>query len=195
MFALRRPSTAFIDRYLERSQTLHLSYDPVGLALSPHRGFDADALTATIGQGDAAYRRALRALREWQHFRLGWVELFPARAPVTKGTVVAALIHHAGLWSLNGCRIVYEIGGDDEARFGFAYGTLTNHAECGEEIFEVALAPDTGAVSYTIRAASRPRAFLARLGYPVARAYQARFRRDSTRAMLRAVAELPESPE
>ena len=32
------------------------------------------------------------------------------------------------------------------ARFGFAYGTLTNHAESGEELFEVFLDPATGDV-------------------------------------------------
>jgi uncharacterized protein (UPF0548 family) len=68
---------------------------------------------------------------------------------------------------------------------GFAYGTLTEHAESGEEIFELTHDAATGAVTYRIRAVSRERAVLARLGFPVARAFQQRFRRDSLAAMRR----------
>ena len=53
----------------------------------------------------------------------------------------------------------------------------------GEEIFEVRLDPHSEAVTYRVRAASRPRAALARIGYPIARMLQAKFRRDSSRLM------------
>jgi uncharacterized protein (UPF0548 family) len=106
-------------------------------------------------------------------------------ATVAPGTVVV-LVRHLGFWSLNGCRVVYAIAGDDSREFGFAYGTLTNHAEIGEEIFKVSLRPGTGEVSYVICAVSKPRSSLARLGYPVTRSLQARFRRDSAAAMVRA---------
>jgi uncharacterized protein (UPF0548 family) len=95
------------------------------------------------------------------------------------------LVEHLGFWSLNGCRIVYSVG-DGQTSFGFAYGTLTNHAEMGEEIFEVSMT-ESDDVTYRIRAASRPRAFLARIGYPYTRISQARFRRDSIAAMKRAI--------
>jgi uncharacterized protein (UPF0548 family) len=114
--------------------------------------------------------------------------LFPRGAPIETGTVVAVMLNHLGFWSLNGCRIVYMVGdGDSATQFGFAYGTLTNHAERGEEIFEVSIDPSSQEVSYRIRAASKPRAALARVGYPFTRALQARFRRDSLRAMQRAI--------
>ena len=102
---------------------------------------------------------------------------------------MAVLIRHLGFWSLNGARVVYEVGGRTEGpRFGFAYGTLANHAEAGEELFEVFIDPTTGDVVYRLRAASRPRATLARLGMPIVRALQARFRRDSLAAMTRVTA-------
>ena len=101
--------------------------------------------------------------------------------------VVAVLVHHLGFWSVNGCRVVYGIGDlRTGANFGFAYGTLTNHAEMGEEIFEVSMT-ESDDVIYRIRAASQPRAFLARIGYPYTRISQARFRRDSVAAMKRAI--------
>lgn len=100
---------------------------------------------------------------------------------------MAVLIRHFGFWSLNGCRVLYTVGGlNDVARFGFAYGTLTNHAEAGEELFEVFMDPQTGDVKYRIRAISRPQAMLARVGQPIVRVLQARFRRHSAEAMKRA---------
>ena len=125
----------------------------------------------------------------WKQFDVGWVETFPRHAPVAVGTVVAVLIRHLGIWSLNGCRVLYHLDGlDGVCRFGVAYGTLTNHAESGEELFEVVLDPQTSAVTYRIRATSSPQAVLARLGQPVVRLLQARFRRHSGAAMKRATA-------
>jgi uncharacterized protein (UPF0548 family) len=186
MFLVGRPPPHDIEGFLEVSRDLPLSYGPVGLARENLRGFDVDEQVTTIGSGQTVYRRAIEALKEWKQFELGWVEIFPKQAAISPGTTVAVLARHAGLWSLNGCRVVYSIGGSDEPEFGFAYGTLLNHVECGEEIFKVSVLPETGDVSYLIRAASKPRAVLARLGYPLARVLQARFRRDSAEALRRA---------
>jgi uncharacterized protein (UPF0548 family) len=187
MFFLRRPLDTEIERFVASSRDLPLTYAPVGLARHGAAGFAIDELATVIGSGDAAFARARTALAAWAHFQLGWVELFPPRAPIAPGSVVAVLIRHLGVWSLNGCRVVYGVGDGREAEFGFAYGTLANHAECGEEIFKVTFQPETGEVSYVVRAVSRPRAPLARLGHPVVRLLQARFRRDSAQAMKRAL--------
>jgi uncharacterized protein (UPF0548 family) len=184
MFLIRRPSAHTIDRFLSESRGLPLSYSPVGIVQSEPPGYARDQLSVSIGRGRGDFGRARDALLAWKHFDLGWVELFPPHAPAEPGTVVAVLIRHFGLWSLNGCRVVYTVGSrDDETRFGFAYGTLTNHAEAGEELFELFVDPGTDAVIYRIRAASRPRAALAQVGQPVVRLLQARFRRDSASAM------------
>jgi uncharacterized protein (UPF0548 family) len=71
------------------------------------------------------------------------------------------------------------------AHFGFAYGTLTNHAESGEELFEIVIDPSTRDVVYRLRATSRARAALARVGRPIVRGLQARFCRESVAAMTR----------
>jgi len=47
--------------------------------------------------------------------------------------------------------------------------------------------PATGDVVYRIRAVSWPQATLARIGQPIVRMLQARFRRDSLAAMKRAI--------
>lgn len=184
MFLLRRPSARDIDRFLGVSRNLPFSYEPIGIVGSsaPRRLYTA---TTSLGRGPACFERARGALREWQQFNIGWIETFPPRAPLTTGTVVGVLIRHLGFWSLNGCRVAYEL--DEPDRFGFAYGTLTNHAESGEELFEVWRTPLTHEVFYGIRATSWPQAPLAWLGHPIARLLQARFRADSTTAMRRAV--------
>jgi len=187
MFFIRRPSRDTIERFLVDSQHLPMSYAPVGLVQSGEcRSLDEASIV--IGHGRNDFERATAALMEWQQFDLGWVELWPRRSPTTVGAVVAVLIKHLGFWSLNGCRVAYHATTNDNA-FGYAYGTLPNHAESGEELFEVFIDPRTDDVIYRIRATSSPQAFLAWLGQPIVRLLQARFRRDSADAMRRAIAE------
>ena len=188
MFLARRPSAAAISEFIAHSRQLPLSYEPIGIATQPQSRLTIDELTLTIGRGESAFRRAKLGLRQWKQFDVGWIEIVPNDAPINEGTVVAVLVRHLGFWSLNGCRVVYCIGADEELEFGYAYGTLSNHAERGEEIFKVRMHAETGDVTYTLRAASEPRARLAWLGYPVTRALQARFRRESAQAMARVIA-------
>jgi uncharacterized protein (UPF0548 family) len=121
-------------------------------------------------------------------FSMPWVSLYWPSAPIQVGTNVAVSVHHLGFYSLNACRIVYVV--DEESpikRFGFAYGTLAEHAETGEERFTIEWNRENDWVWYDILAFSRPRKMLARLGYPLSRLLQKRFAKDSKAAMLRAV--------
>ena len=184
MFLARRPSPEHIDRFLRESQVLPLSYSPTGVVSANMVGDHFYEATVVIGHGGTAFEQARAALMAWKHFDIGWVETFPPAAPVVPGTVVAVLIRHLGFWSLNGCRVLYSVGSPgDVARFGFAYGTLTNHAESGEELFEVFVDPQTEDVVYRIRATSWPQATLARFGQPIVRALQERFRGHSVATM------------
>ena len=190
MFLFRRPSQHELEEFIARSRDLPLSYNPIGIAKESPHGFKVDEASGVIGHGEPGFARAKLALAEWRHFDFGWVELFPRAAAIEPGSVVAILVHHLGFWSLNGCRIVYTVGDRRTGpSFGFAYGTLTNHAELGEEIFEVSLMPESQEVIYRIRAVSKPRATMARIGYPFTRMIQARFRRDSIIALREAIEE------
>lgn len=187
MFFATRPSPERITTFLRDSQALPLSYGPVGLLDAPGTR-QVDEAQVAIGSGPDDFARACAALSRWQQFDVGWVTTYPRHAPVAVGTSVGVLIRHLGFWSLNGCRVVYHVGPHDAgARFGYAYGTLPNHAEAGEELFEVSMDPRTLAVTYRIRATSWPNATLAHLGQPIVRHLQARLRRDSLAAMVRAV--------
>jgi uncharacterized protein (UPF0548 family) len=129
----------------------------------------------------------MQSIREWQMFSMPWVRLYWPTSPIEAGTTVAVSVNHFGFYSLNFARIVYTVNEDGPVcRFGFAYGTLEEHAERGEERFTVEWDRSKNQVWYNILAFSRPNKTLARLGYPLARLLQKKFAEGSKSAMLRA---------
>jgi uncharacterized protein (UPF0548 family) len=190
MLSLHRPTAEVIQTFLASQARLDLTYPAVGAtATSPPAGYVVDHTRIKLGEGAQVFAAARAALECWQHFRLGWLEAGPQETPIREGEVVAVLVRPFGLWWLNACRIVAVVNDEGPVnRFGFAYGTLPDHAESGEERFLIEWNPEEGSVWYDILAFSRPRNFLARLGYPWVRRMQRRFGRDSAIAMRRAVA-------
>jgi uncharacterized protein (UPF0548 family) len=185
MLCIKRPNDETLSRFLAQSVGAGLSYDPSGLAESTG-GFNVDEERTILGHGAAVFAKACMCLRAWQHFAFPWIFIYPPHAAVAPDTTIVVGVRYLGLWWLNACRIVRVVS-DDTDCWGFAYGTLWAHAESGEESFMVAIQPSDGLVTYHLRAVSRPRALVARLGYPLTRALQSRFRRDSGAAMERAI--------
>ncbi len=191
MFSLRKPSEAAVRRFISTQEDLPFSYENVGASRegATLRGYAVDRYRVKLGEGPEAYARAVEALRGWRQFDLGWAWLLPPHAPIEVGTTVGVLARHYGFWSLNTARIAYLVEESGEVeRFGFGYGTLPGHAERGEERFGVEWNREDSSVYYDVFAFSRPKLPLAWPGYPFARLLQKRFRRDSTRAMVEAVA-------
>ena len=185
MFLRRQPSLDQVRQFISIQQSLPFSYSQVGATQTqPPAGYRVDHNRIQLGEGQQTFRRAVAALRAWKQFDLGWVSVVPGDQPIGVGITVAVQARVLNLWSLNATRIVYVI--DEEKRFGFAYGTLPDHVERGEERFLVELFDD-GSVWYDIDAFSRPRHPLARLGFPVTRMLQKRFARESLAAMKAAV--------
>jgi uncharacterized protein (UPF0548 family) len=178
MFFARRPSPEALARWLAEQAAAPV---PPSLASA---GYTVDDHRVHLGDDRACFARARDALRRWDQFRLGWVDIVPRTPPVRVGITVGVLVRHLGFWSLNASRIVSVI--DEPDRFGFAYRTLADHAVDGDERFLVERGADGGVV-YAVRARSRPRHVLAWLGYPFARLVQRRFARDSMRALAAAV--------
>jgi uncharacterized protein (UPF0548 family) len=134
------------------------------------------------------YRVGERALVDWQHYRFDWIELHRPNVNPVPDQTVGVLARAMGLWVLNACRVVYVI--EEEVplrRLAFAYGTLPEHAESGEERFQVEWHEDES-VWYDILAFSRPNQLLSRLAYPYVRRKQKQFARESKLAMKAAVA-------
>jgi uncharacterized protein (UPF0548 family) len=189
MVSLRRPSTETIREFLASQSKLSFTYSAVGATASqPPAGYTVDHTRIKLGDGEEVFTKAKAALGRWEQFNLGWVEMWSPETPLRTGEVVAVIARRFGLWWLSACRIVYVI---DEAepisRFGFAYGTLPDHAGTGEERFLVEWDRHSGEVCYEILAFSRPNWLVTRLGFWYMRRLQRRFGRDSVAAMLRAV--------
>jgi uncharacterized protein (UPF0548 family) len=190
MFLAHRPSPRLIDGFLAAQRGAPFSYTEVGATRDrPPARYRLDRHRICLGRGERDFAAAASCLRRWRAFELGWVTLWPPDAAVEPGTAVAVLVCIGGLWSLNACRIVYV---DDEPgwRCGFAYGTLTAHAESGEERFSVERSRTDDSVWYEILAFSRPSDWLAWAGYPLTRALQRRFVRGSMQAMARCTAQI-----
>ena len=129
------------------------------------------------------FSAAKAALGRWEQFNLGWVQAWSPDESINAGGLVAVAGRSLGLWWLNACRIVYLVDEmQPRRRFGFAYGTLPGHVECGEERFLVEWREDD-TVWYDVRAFSRPRLWAARIAYPLTRLLQKQFARDSRVAM------------
>jgi uncharacterized protein (UPF0548 family) len=198
MFFLRRPSDSTIRAYLAERADGPFSYANVGCTRGesrPERGWNIDRERVLLGHGEAVFRGARAAIVAWQMFPRQVAELCWPGAPICAGSAVGVLYCAAPirLWLLFAAKIVYVIEGSVETsggqveRFGFAYGTLADHPERGEERFLVEWNKSDDSVWYDLLAVSQPAHWLTRLGYPYARYEQARFRCLSGAAMQAAV--------
>ena len=204
MFLVKQPSDENIRRFISSQKQQPFSYSEIGATREKlPANYTIDHNRIKLGTGQRTYERAVVALRSWKHFDLGWGRIVPPETPIQVGATVAMLARHFGFWSLNACRIVYVMADEIEAedsgmavpgtaasmrKFAFAYGTLPDHAECGEERFTVEWHTEDDAVWYDLLAFSRPHSLAAKLGYPLARQLQKRFARESLTAMTKAAA-------
>ena len=188
MFLLTKPNEERIRGFLFSQKDERFTYPEADIARhqSP-RGYTLDHNRIKLGEGADVFRRAVEAIRRWEMFNIGWLQLCWPDAPIEVGSTVAVLAALRFCWSLNACRIA-RVFDEDLRRYGFAYGTLPDHAERGQESFIVEWNIDDDSVWYDLSAYSRPNQLIAKLGYPFARALQKRFARDSMQAMLRGAA-------
>ncbi|QDV30302.1 hypothetical protein Spb1_22310 [Planctopirus ephydatiae] len=197
MLSFQKPPVESLRRFVAGQAAHDFSYPAVGAtATTTPAGFDVDRTRIELGAGESVFHSAKAALKRWEQFRLGWVEVWSPETPLEPGQVVAIMGWTLGFWWLNSCRIIYTV--DEQGpitKFGFAYGTLPGHVESGEERFLIEWDQATDKVWYDILAFSRPNHFLTRLGYPLVRRSQKRFGRDSAASMFRAVNSASPLPE
>lgn len=189
MFLLHEPSDTAIETFLRGQQRQTFSYREVGASReqAPRR-YTVDHNRVLLGWGEESFAKAAAAIRTWQMFNLGWCRVHPPNASIEVGVTVAISINHYGFWSLNACRIVYLIEEQGAVqRYGFAYGTLPDHGEAGEERFSVEWDRENGSVTYDLYAFSRPQHLMGWLAYPLSRRLQKRFAKESKMAMIKAV--------
>ncbi len=185
MFLLARPQQQTIDKFLSDRVSDDFSYPEIGATkTNAPSGYAVDHNRVKLGSGRSDYERAKAAIQQWKMFAFDWVRLCYEDTPIEVGRTVAIFVSHFGFYSLSAARIVYTIEESVEIeRYGFAYGTLREHAEIGEERFSVEFHHDSGEVWYDLYAFSKPGSLLTRLGYPFSRYLQRSFARDSKIAM------------
>lgn len=216
MLSWNRPTPEDMRKFLQKVRKQPYSYRHLGIThgetVSRARGYIIDHNRVQLGYGVNTLRQAVDAMRHWTMFTIPWIQLFSRDTAIRTGETVVVIAHHLGIYSLNGCRIVYtlnelahllELAPDDDPdlntswhveqqtshasrslrRFGFAYGTLLEHMESGEERFLIEYCEEDQSVFYDLLAVSRPGNVLTRLGYPVARHLQKQFARGSKKAM------------
>jgi len=182
MFLFNEPAPQTVSDFIAEQHNQSFTYSAVGATnTTPPHDFTIDHNRIQLGNGVRSFNLAVEALKKWRQFDLGWVSLVPEGVPIEVGATVAVKAHAFGTWSLNATRIVYVI--NEERRFGFAYGTLPDHVECGEERFLIEWDASDDSVSYDILAFSKPHHPLVRLSRPLARMLQKRFARDSMKRM------------
>lgn len=188
VFRLRRLTDAEVRRVLEEQRAVPFTYPEVGaIEQGTPAGYLTNSTRVHLGNGECVYESAVRALRDWKQFDVGWVELcWPTTAPAP-GAVVGVLARVWGVWALSVSRIVAVI--DDETatgrRFAVIYGTLPQHVESGEERFQIEWNRADDSVWYDVRAFFRPHHPLVRWGWPVLRRFPRKFVRESGEAMRR----------
>jgi uncharacterized protein (UPF0548 family) len=110
-----------------------------------------------LGTGDRAFRRASDALMSWHMHRDSGLAVVGDGPASVHRTVVLAV---GRPWCLVvPCRVVYVV--DEPNRRGFAYGTLPDHPERGEESF-IVTRDANDEVWFEITAFSRPASALTR---------------------------------
>ena len=188
MFSLRPYSEHRVETFISEQRHSSFSYREVGATRGAlPASYNVDHNRVLLGEGEAVWNRAVSAIDRWEMFHISWIRLYWPTSPIQIGTDVAVEVRHYGFCSLNACRIVYVV---DEfspvTRYGFAYGTLTEHAESGEERFTVEWDKVKGEVWYDILAFSRPHKILAQIAYPLSRSLQRKFATESKQAMVNA---------
>ena len=112
--------------------------------------------------------------------------MYPNRAPLCEGEVIALVAGVAPVWTVSAVRIVAVERAAQH--FSFTLVTLPQHAVTGIERFSVVWADDDS-VWYDLEAVSTPQHPLVRLGAPVLWRIQTRFAVDSVRSLRRFIAE------
>ena len=193
-FQFHAPTAAELDALIADQQGKPLTYDRQTAPNSPR--FDHDDNRVWLGSGDAVFAAAKVAMQNWAMFPGDWARIYHQNPQFTEGEVVVMCARIFGIWWLNAARILYVV--DERDRFGFAYGTLPNHVESGEELFQIERDtvdegnPDSfgmGSVYFRLKAFSHPRYWMLRLTYPLPRVFQRRFIRASFENMKKQTAQ------
>lgn len=157
-----------LHRLLVRYEQADVTYPEIGATRGQlPAGYRHTRRRAALGSGRDVFVRASAALLSWEMHRRSGLAVAADGAAATGDTVVLGFGPSPAL--VVPCRVIYEV--DETDRRGFAYGSLPDHPERGEESFVVTM-DGPGNVWLEIVAFSRPALALARVAGPIARGLQ-----------------------
>lgn len=152
----------------ERLRAAPFTYPEVGATLDGHLPDGYHHLDRARAMPGADLERVAEGLMRWGLQEGAGLAVSVSAPRAEEGAVVLMRLGPPRLGLDIPCRVVALVREPD--RIGFAYGTLPDHPECGEELF---VAQQTGAgVEVRIRAFSRPGTRLSRAVGPVGRVAQ-----------------------
>jgi uncharacterized protein (UPF0548 family) len=171
VFSLTKPSPGALSRLVAQQSDRELTYAEHGATAGDMPpGYHHDEWETDLGPfSRTTFDRLAGALRQWRVQTGSGLTIFPDE-PVRPGLTFALWFRLPGAYATAAGRVVYVTSEPDRA--GFAYGTLPAHPEQGEEAFH--LVREGSQLLFRVRAFSRPRHPLARLGAPVSRVLQQR---------------------
>jgi uncharacterized protein (UPF0548 family) len=185
VFSLRPPSASDLAGVVAAQAACALTYAEHGATDGAlPAGYHHDQWEADLGSFDeATFERLGVAVCHWQVQRGAGLTVYPAD-PVRPDLTIALCARLPGAYVTAAARVVYVTS--EPGRRGFAYGTLPQHPEQGEEAFHVVR--HGSRIMFRVTAFSRPRHPLARIGAPVSRLIQQHTSRAYLRAMREAAA-------
>ena len=188
MKLVRPTNSSSIDALLKSLDSLEFNYPHVGASIAGRAvsGFRSLHYEIELGGSDEVFARAILGLKTWRAHHIPRVKVVPEGVSVTTGESLILEIGPQTLAIAAPCRIVGIV--DEPDRFGFAYGTLPGHPECGEEAFIVSRS-NRGRIVFDISGFSRPGNSIVRLSGPVSRWIQS----SATNSYLRALKRFAEN--
>lgn len=146
-------------------------------------GYRETRYRTVLGVGPHVFAHAKHALEHRVMYPASLSALRPEDVPLTPGATLVVVLNLFGCQALNAIRVLAIDDRPDDYRL--VVGTLPGHALRGREVFRIVREGER--VVYELRAVSRPRHWLAKLGWPVTRWVQRRFAEESLEGMARAL--------
>jgi len=157
-----------LDRLLVHYEQADVTYPEVAATRGElPAGYRHTRRRTRVGDGRDVFIRAAAAVLSWEMHRRSGLAVAANGAAADGNTVLLGYGPSPAL--VVPCRVVYEI--DEPGRRGFAYGSLPDHPEQGEEAFLVVIDDDRH-VWLEVTAFSRPGLRIVRLAGPLARGLQ-----------------------
>ena len=104
LFQLNFPTQQQLDALIIEQKDKPFSYPKSDKIL---RGFNYDNNRILLGEGEAIFKAASQAIRQWAMFPGGWARIYSDKTPIEVKRVVVMSARVMGFWWLNCSRIIY----------------------------------------------------------------------------------------